>query len=140
MSRDGACPCGGVRFTISGPVRHVLVCHCNACQEATGGPWAATAARRTDLSLVDDAAVIWERAEVSEYGASRGRCSQCGTTVFWAAPKRETVSLALTALADQAGLDVVAHIWTGGTSRIEAGRVPCYAGGLPRSIAVPWVE
>ena len=44
VKREGACPCGAVRFSIDGPVRDVLVCHCDACREATGGPWAASAA------------------------------------------------------------------------------------------------
>ncbi len=43
------CPCGAVRFSIDGPIRDVIVCHCDACREATGGPWAASAAYRRDL-------------------------------------------------------------------------------------------
>ena len=94
VTPQGACPCGAVRFTIDGPVRDVIVCHCDACREATGGPWPASAADRRDLAVEDEARSIWERAAVSEHGASRGRCRACGTVVFWDAPGRDTVSFA----------------------------------------------
>ena len=73
MSRRAACPCGAVRFTIDGPIRDVIICHCDACQRATGGPWPASAAYRRDLTVANNAALVWERAAVSEFGASRGR-------------------------------------------------------------------
>src|SRR6476620_1972394 len=110
MTAQGSCPCGAVRFAIFGPVRDLIVCHCAACQEATGGPWPAAAAYRHDLAVRDEAAVIWALASVSEHDASRGRCRSCGTVVFWDAPCRETVSLAA-ALLDGAQPEVAAHIW-----------------------------
>lgn len=128
--REGSCPCGTVHFTVDGPVRDVLVCHCEACVAATGGPWAASAARRADLQLTDPDAVRWERAAVSEHDASRGSCRACGTVVFWDAPGRETVSFGVSALAAAADLVVVADIWTGpGTM---------YPAGLPGDVEVRW--
>ena len=89
----------------------MIVCHCAACQEATGGPWPASAAYRRDLAVGDEAALIWELAPVSEHGASRGRCRSCGTVVFWDAPGRDTVSFAAALLDGGAQLEVAAHIW-----------------------------
>ena len=140
MKWEGACPCRAVRYAIDGPVRDVLVCHCNACCEATGGPWPAAAAHRRDLVVEDETALTWERAAVSEHGASRGRCGTCGTTVFWDAPGRETVSFAVATLADAAGLEIAGHIWVSedaGMTVLPAG-VPAYSRGLPPSVVVPW--
>ena len=140
MKREGACPCRAVRFSIDGPVRDVLVCHCNACREATGGPWSASATHREDLVIENAAAVIWERAAVSEHGASRGRCGTCGTTLFWAAPDRETVSFAVETLTDASGLEVAGHIWVGrkADGRVPPADPPEYGKGLPASAIVPW--
>jgi len=138
VRRQGACPCGAVRYAIDGPVRDVLVCHCDACRAATGGPWAASAAKRRDLVLTsDDDSLLWERATVSEHGASRGRCGACGTTVFWDAPGRDTVSFAAGTLADASDLEVAGHIWVGTGAATEAD-TSSYAEGLPTSAAVPW--
>ena len=140
MRREGACPCRAVRYAIDGPVRDVLVCHCNACREATGGPWAASATYRRDLVVDDEMALTWEPAVVSEHGASRGHCHICGTTVFWDAPGRETVSFGVGTLADASGLEVAGHIWVSedaGLTVLPAG-VPAYSRGLPPSVAVPW--
>jgi hypothetical protein len=140
VKREGACPCRAVRYSIDGPVRDVLVCHCAACCETAGGPWPASAARRRDLVVDDETALTWERAAVSEHGASRGRCQVCGTTVFWDAPGRETVSFAVATLADASGLEIAGHIWVaeGEERSLPAAGAPRYSRGLPASAVVPW--
>jgi hypothetical protein len=135
--RKGSCPCGAVRFAVTGPVRDVLVCHCAACRDATGGPWAASAARRADLSLTGSDALDWGRAATSGHGASRGRCRVCGATVFWDAPSRDTVSFAVALLAEASDLEVAAYIWIGDEADAQA-CPPSYSEGLPPSIVVPW--
>ncbi len=127
MTRHGSCPCGAVRFSIDGPVRDVIVCHCEACQRATGGPWAAAAAYRRDLSVVDETALAWERAAVSEHNASRGFCRSCNAYVFWDAPARETISFSAAALGeDGRDLEVAGHIWLRDGQR------------LPQSVRANW--
>lgn len=141
MKREGACPCGGVRFSVDGPVRDVIVCHCTACREATGGPWAASAAYRRDLVVEDESALTWEYAAVSQHEASRGRCRACGTVVFWDAPGRETVSFAAALLRCGAGaLDVAVHIWVaeGDRETLTTAGVPVEPKGLPASFRVHW--
>jgi hypothetical protein len=111
MTRRGRCPCGAVRFGIDGPVRDVIVCHCDACKEAAGGPWGASAARREHLVVDDPGALVWMKAAVSEYDASRGFCRACRAYLFWDAPARETVSFAAAALDEHGDLAVAAHVW-----------------------------
>ena len=127
-----------MHFSIDGPVRDVIVCHCNACREATGGPWAASAAYRSDLTVSDESALSWERAAVSEHGASRGRCRFCGTVVFWDAPARETVSFAAATLAAPSEITVAAKIWCETSS--SGGGTPTFPAGLPESFEIRWVE
>ncbi len=132
-----------VRFQVDGPVRDVIVCHCQACREATGAAWPASAARRGDLTIEDEAALSWEMARVSQHGASRGRCRGCGMTVFWDAPGRETVSFAAATLSgDGPDLAVAAHIWVPAEERaalLELG-LPVVEAGLPASVVVAWRE
>ena len=132
--RTGACRCGAVGYAIHGPVRDIIVCHCDACQEATGGPWAASATRRDDLVVSGEAALDWEHAAVSEHDAGRGTCRQCGTVVFWDAPGRETVSFAVSTLVDAEDLRVAARIWVGAGAEQDA----AYPAGLPATVSIPW--
>ena len=127
MRRYGSCPCGAVRFSIDGPVRDVIVCHCGACREANGGePWEASAAYRRDL-VVDASTLCWERAAVSEHDARRGFCRRGSAYVLWDAPARETVSFSAAALGeDGRDLEVAAHIWLGDGQ------------GLPESVRANW--
>ncbi len=134
--REGSCPCGAVRYSIDGPVRDVLICHCGACVEATGAPWAASAVTRTDLTVTDAAVLIWERAPVSEHDASRGSCRACGTVIFWDAPGRPTVSFGAETLTDSSDLEVAGDIWVGDKAALDAGA--SYPTGLPASVVVPW--
>ena len=138
--RAGACPCRAVSYSAAGPVRDVLVCHCNACVQATGGPWAASAVARPDIVVSGEAALDWERAPVSQHAASRGRCRTCETVVFWDAPGLTTVSFAAATLSDASGLEVFGHIWVDeDTTFTGAGDVGSfYPGGLPASVVVPW--
>ena len=132
--RTGACTCGAIGYTITGPVRDIIVCHCAACQQATGGPWAASATRRGDLVIRGEAGLDWEHASVSEHDAARGRCRECGTVVFWDAPARETVSFAVSTLADATDLRLAAQIWM----EADAGQDATYPAGLPATVVVPW--
>ena len=97
---------------------------------------------RRDLTVEDDAALIWERAAVSEYGASRGRCRDCGTVVFWDAPERDTVSFGAALVEGGGQLEVAAHIWVPDGERDALGPigVPVEPKGLPESVSVRWED
>ena len=141
MTLKGSCPCGAVRFTIEGPVRDVIVCHCDACRDANaGGPWAASAALRGDFALDDERALRWEKATVSACGARRGLCRACGAYVVWEAPGRETVSFGAALLDDGEHLAVVAHIWvpTAEQEALGINGIAAHAEGMPDGIRVSW--
>ena len=55
----GACLCGAVRFTIRGPLRDVLACHCGQCRKSSGHFWAATAAPRDAFTFQLDDGLTW---------------------------------------------------------------------------------
>ncbi len=125
MTRIGSCPCGAVRYTITGPVRDVIVCHCDACRAAAGGPWRASAARREDFVLAAPGALVWTKAEVSEHDASRGACRECEAYVIWDAPARDTVSFAADTLDEERrARRRCAHLGAGGRGRARAAAGP----------------
>lgn len=140
MTWSGSCGCGHVRYRVEGAVRDVIVCHCDACKEAAGGPWGASAARRDELVLDDPAAIEWVTAAVSSHGARRGFCRDCGAYVLWDAPTRPTVSFAADTLADAAAIRVAAHIWVADAERgaLAATGLPVAPEGLGVDVEVFW--
>ena len=106
----GGCLCGAVKFTVAGPLREILVCHCGECRRWCGRAWPATAASRNDLSVVRGA-VRWCASPGSASSARRGSCSACGSCLFWDAPGRDTVSISACSLDEPSSLRVAAHIY-----------------------------
>jgi hypothetical protein len=105
----GRCLCGAVRYEIRGTLRDVLICHCEECRRWHGHVSASTAARREDFVLREQRGLRWIQSPHSDAGARRGFCAECGSSLFWDAPGRPTVSIAAGTLDEPTGLRIAAH-------------------------------
>jgi hypothetical protein len=101
--------CGAVRYEVRGALREVLICHCEECRRWSGHFSANTAARREELVLLEQRGLRWIPSPNSDAGARRGFCAECGSSLFWDAPDRPTVSIAAGTLDEPTGLRVSAH-------------------------------
>jgi hypothetical protein len=109
---SGRCLCGEVRFEVDGPLRDVILCHCVECRRWHGHVCAATSVSADALRLVSDAGLRWIDSPQSDAHARRGFCGECGSSLFWDAPDRDTISIAAGALDQPTGLKTVAQIYT----------------------------
>lgn len=107
-SHHGGCLCGAVSYEVTGPLRDVVVCHCSRCRRTHGHVAAYAACAASDLVLLDELALRWYETD----GRGRGFCAQCGASLFWRAPGRETISIAAGTLREPTGLRTVAQIHT----------------------------
>ena len=105
----GGCLCGGVRYEIRGPLREVLICHCEECRRWHGHVSASAAARKEDVALLETRGLKWIQSPRSDARARRGFCSECGSSLFWDPPARETISIAAGTLDGATGLRVLSH-------------------------------
>jgi hypothetical protein len=108
---SGRCLCGAVRYEVRGPLRDVLLCHCVECRRWSGHVFAATAARREHLVLLEDRGLRWVVSPGSESDARRGFCGECGSSLFWDAPARDTISIAAGSLDEPTGLRLLGHVY-----------------------------
>ncbi|MGE4660220.1 MAG: GFA family protein, partial [Arenicellales bacterium] len=108
MAISGACLCGSVRFTVRGPLREVLICHCSQCRKMSGHYWASTSAHRDCVEIREDGSLRWYQ---SSSKAKRGFCGHCGSSLFWSHAEKDSLSIAAGALDMPTGLATGAHIF-----------------------------
>jgi len=111
VAGSGHCLCGAVRYETDAPLRDVVLCHCAECRRWHGHICAATAVPASELRISGES-LRWIDSPESVTHARRGFCSECGSSLFWDAPDRETISIAAGTLDEPTGLKTVAQIYT----------------------------
>ena len=105
----GSCNCGGVKYTVTGPLREVIACHCGQCRKQSGHFYAATNVADNDLHIEDSGSLKWYAASED---AHRGFCGECGSALFWKRVDSDTTSvLAGTMDGDAGGIKLDRHIF-----------------------------
>ncbi len=105
---SGRCLCGAVAYTLHGPLRGVINCHCGQCLRTHGNFAAYTNVHRAELTLIEDRGLRWFESSDT---ASRGFCGRCGASLFWEPRGGETISVAAGTLDRPSGLKTVANIF-----------------------------
>ncbi|MEM7431515.1 MAG: GFA family protein [Pseudomonadota bacterium] len=132
---NGGCECGAVRFTVSGPLRKVVYCHCKQCQRLSGLYVAATACAMEDLELTSDNSLQWY---ASSDVASRGFCRTCGSNLFYRPEHGRHMSIMAGTLDAPSGLNAAMHVYIE-----EADNYYTVNDGLPQKHGMPddiWVD
>ncbi len=111
MSVSGRCLCGAVRFEVDEPLRDVILCHCAECRRWHGHVCAATSVPTAALRFLSGDALRWIDSPESEAHARRGFCGECGSSLFWDAPDRDTISIAAGSLEPPTGLKTIEQIY-----------------------------
>lgn len=108
--QTGSCLCGGVAFTVKGPLRAVTACHCTQCRKTSGHYWAATSAQIGAMTFTAQDTLKWYR---SSPAAARGFCACCGASLFWKPEGEDRMAIAAGCLDGDTGLSVAKHIYCG---------------------------
>lgn len=133
----GSCLCGGVRFTISGPIAPIQVCHCMQCRKAQGTAIATNVpveASAFNLEQGDGLLTSYE----SSPGKQRVFCRVCGSPIF---SQRDTLPgvlrIRMGLINEPVDAPLQAHFYTGskadwwpigdGLPQFEAGMAPSVA-------------
>jgi hypothetical protein len=109
---SGRCLCGAVRYEVEGKLRDVELCHCVECRRWHGHVCAMTSAPREQLRLVEERGLCWIDSPESDAHARRGFCAECGSSLFWDAPDRDTISISAGTLDPPTGLRTTIQIYT----------------------------
>lgn len=120
----GSCLCGAVHFSIAGPLRGVVYCHCSQCRKQTGHFYAATNVADSDITVEGEDKITWYAA--SPY-ARRGFCATCGSALFWKHNKSDEISVMAGAFEQPSALKGESHIFV-----VDKGDYYDIADGLPQ--------
>ncbi len=104
----GRCECGAVQYSVTGPLRDVVNCHCKQCQRTHGNYAAYTATETRYISLIRDQGLKWYQ---SSDHARRGFCKECGASLFWEPLSKDYTCIAAGTLDTPTGLTTVRHIF-----------------------------
>ncbi len=105
MPHSGSCLCGQIQFTIDGPLRPVVTCHCQQCRKSSGHHVAATSCAQSNIEVKGE--VTWYQSSET---ARRGFCGICGSQLFWDGPGAD-LSIFAGALDGKTGLTTAGHIF-----------------------------
>ena len=122
MRASGSCLCGAVRYTVAGPLRDVVACHCTQCRKSSGHHVAATAAPRAAVTI--SGPVAWYQSSPE---ARRGFCATCGANLFWEG-QGPNLSIFAGTLDGDPGLRLVGHIYCA-----DKGSYYTLADGMPQA-------
>ena len=128
---SGQCLCGAFRFTVSGPLENVRLCHCNLCRRANGSAFSANCRVPAErFAVVCDEGTL--RHFESSPGARRYFCGTCGSPVFARVDGDPGhVRVRLGTLDREAAVEIVAHVWVGSKASWDsiADDLPCHPQG-----------
>ena len=104
---NGGCLCGAVRYQLKPHLRPSISCHCRQCRRTSGHYVSATAVSRQNFTLTRSDGLKWYRSSAR---ARRGFCRECGSSLFWSADARDTISIMSGTIDGKTGLRTAAHI------------------------------
>ena len=111
---SGGCACGDVRFGFYEPVAFRTICHCRACQYASGGGPAYLVGVPRDQFRVTRGHP-GEFATLSEAGnlVTRVFCATCGSPLYsYSEGMPDAYAVKVGALDDPSSFRTRTHIWT----------------------------
>jgi hypothetical protein len=111
LALSGSCLCGGVRFTVTGPMLEASHCHCSRCRKQHGAAFSTYGAfDRPGLEISGGDNIV--RYPSTEQ-VTRAFCGTCGSPLLWEhAGLPKVVWIALGTLDSPRELVIDGHIWT----------------------------
>jgi len=119
---SGQCLCGAFRFTVTGPLENVRLCHCDFCRRGNGTAYSANCRIPAErFTVVRDDGTL--RHFENTPGAKRYFCSTCGSPVYARVDNdADHIRIRLGTLDRNAAAEIVAHVWVG--SKADWDRIP----------------
>ena len=106
---SGSCCCKEISFSVDGPLRGIINCHCNDCQKLHGTYAPLAIAAKTGVTITDTNNNLrwWQSSESSE----RGFCNQCGARLFMKKISGDNLLISAGMFNDDLGLEPIKNVF-----------------------------
>lgn len=112
MQITGQCHCGAISFTAVVDPKKVLVCHCEDCQQFSGGPFRAVLPTPVENVNLRGQAKHYVKVAASGNRRAQAFCGECGTQLYATeADVPKTLNLRLGCVNERAQLSPTVQIW-----------------------------
>lgn len=127
----GSCMCGAVSFTVLCELKRPDACHCTQCRKFSGHYFVSTDVPRDAFEIAGAENVAWYQSSAR---VRRGFCRVCGSSLFFDAPAKDWIGVAMGAIDGASGTSMELHIFVA-----EKGDYYQIDDGLPQFAIVPQV-
>lgn len=111
LAHTGRCLCGGVRYSVPGPLPNLTADHGSQYRSTLGGYVAVTSVASRVLTLNAADSLAWYRSSDTE---QRGFCKDCGSNLFWREVGSDSISITVGTLDAPTGIHIDQHIFVAG--------------------------
>ena len=108
-THTGGCYCGNVRYSVTGVLRDIVVCHCSQCRKQSGHQYATTITSQDRVAIAGEDDITWFSASKE---ARRGFCACCGSHLFWWSNTNNDIAILAASLDKPTGLKLGVHIFS----------------------------
>jgi hypothetical protein len=122
---SASCLCRGVVFEVTGDLNEVVACHCSQCRKTSGHFGASIQVPASQLELLRHDTLAWYE---STDQASKGFCTDCGSSLFWNLAGRDGWSVSAGAFDTAIPVQLSHHCFTS-----EKGDYYSLKDGLPQA-------
>lgn len=113
QQRTGGCQCGAIRYTVTGPINALYVCHCRECQKQSASAFGVSAVvDGKHFQLAGDAPLKWSRLADSGSTIDCYFCRSCGSRLWHQSPNSDAIRIKAGSLDEPVDLRQAIHIWT----------------------------
>ena len=104
----GSCLCGAVRFAVVGDIPAPDACHCTICRKFSGHYFASADVPRSAVTIHGGEHLRWYQSSPK---VRRGFCATCGASLFFDAPHKDWLGIAMGAFDGPTHTKLAIHIF-----------------------------
>jgi hypothetical protein len=112
MTHCGACQCGAIRYSVTGPLPPAYCCHCGECKKQSASAFSMSVA--IEWRRMQTSGELSAHETIAFSGARKLACfcPACGTRMWHrAAPDSAWITLKVGTLDDAADISPRGHLW-----------------------------
>lgn len=108
---EGACLCGAVEYVCSASPVWSAHCHCRACQQLSGAPFASAFCVPIQAFKISGETIAFRRTADSGRTVATHHCARCGTRMYAGPEETKLAAIFASTLRDSSQFVAIANVY-----------------------------